>query len=65
VIVERKASGELRYVVPDGTHIPKSIPRLQAEWIVTEWGERSRLYREWRDVPVVLESEAAKSTGNK
>jgi len=50
---------ELRYVVPEGTHVPPPIPRLQwrFKWASFDnWGIPCVRYGEWtdwQDVPVV------------
>lgn len=54
---------QLRYVVPDGTHVPPSIPRLQYRFVTPSVDSSGALcppgvWSEWKDVPVVLESAA-------
>jgi hypothetical protein len=58
VITRTEKCGRLRFVVPDATSIER--PRLQQEFQITEYcdGLVASESREWRDVPVVVVSDA-------
>lgn len=44
---------EMRFVVPYGTHVPPSIPRLQFRYLI----EPLLQWTEWEDVPTVVEKD--------